>query len=243
MGLEATEKNISITFEKLAITLNGGDHCKIPTTIFSYFKSKILAAIDEIRQEKRRPDIEAIYEHIMKSEPSNGDKNLIETIIAELTKQNVFINKKTCRGLDSFHKSSIAKQSIEFTVIKPSPSKSNKISNDKLTPQKQLNKSLSQSCPEIFGNLLNFNTPLVEIFSKNQRDITASQTEDTITIDKNIEISLFDTAPQIHPKNFTKLPENTDSNSTRSPCSKLFQIEAHLSALKSYVTGNIFLSF
>ena len=39
-------------------------------------------------------NIDAIYEHIMKSEASNADKNLIETIIAELTKQNVIINRK-----------------------------------------------------------------------------------------------------------------------------------------------------
>ena len=228
MALETTEKDISIAFEKLAITSNDGDHCKTPTTIFSHFKSKMLAAIDEIRQKKRRPDSDAIYEQIMKSEASNADKNLIETIIAELTKQNVIINKKTCHGLDSFYKSSTANQSIDFTVIKPSPSKSNKIPNDKLTPQKRLNKSLSQSCPEISENLLNFKTPFVETFSKNQRGIS---------IDKNIET--FDTAPQIHPKICTKLPENTDSNSTRPPCSKPFQIEAQLSALKSYVNCEI----
>ena len=63
----------------------------------------------------------------MKSEASNADKNLIKTIIAQLTKQNVIINKKTFHGLDSFYKSSTAKQSIDFTVIKPSPSKSNKV--------------------------------------------------------------------------------------------------------------------
>ena len=103
MALEATEKDISIAFEKLAITSNGGDHCQTPTTIFSHSKSKILAAIDEIRQKKRCPDIDAIYEHIMKSEASNADKNLIETIIVELTKQNVIITKKTCHGLGSFY--------------------------------------------------------------------------------------------------------------------------------------------
>ena len=105
MALETTEKDISIAFEKLAITSNGRDHCNTPTTIFSYFKSTVLAAIDEIRQKKRRPDSDATYEHIMKSEVTNADKNLIETIIAELTKQNVIIDKKTCHGLDSFYKS------------------------------------------------------------------------------------------------------------------------------------------
>ena len=116
---------------------NGGDLCKTPAAIFSHLRLKILAAIDEIRQKKKRPDIHAIYEHKIKSKALNADKNLIETIITELTKQNVIINKKTCHGLDSFYKSSTAEQSIDITVIKPSPSTSNNISNDKLTPQKQ----------------------------------------------------------------------------------------------------------
>ena len=184
MAFETTEKHVSIASEKLAITSNGGGHCKTPTIIFSYFKLKLLAAINEIRQKKWRPDIDAIYEHIMKSEASNADKNLTETIIAELTKQIVIINKKTCDGLASFYKSSTAKQSIGFTVIKPSPSKSNDISNYKLTLQKQLNKILSQLCPEISGNLLNINTPFVETFSENQRGITASRTADNLSIDE-----------------------------------------------------------
>ena len=37
MALEATEKYISIALEKLAITSNGGDNCKTPTTIFLHF--------------------------------------------------------------------------------------------------------------------------------------------------------------------------------------------------------------
>ena len=63
MAFKVTEKDVSIAFKKLAITSNGGDHCKTPTTTFSHFKSKILAAIDEIREKKRSPDIDAIYEH------------------------------------------------------------------------------------------------------------------------------------------------------------------------------------
>ena len=175
----------------------------------------------------------------MKSEASNSDKNLIETIIAELTKQNVITNKKTCHchGLDSFYKNSTAKKSIDF--IKPSPFKSSNIQNDKLTPQKQLTQSLSQSFPEISGNLLNINTPLAGTFSENRRGKTASQTEDNRSIDKNLETSLLDTAPQIQTKICTQLPENTDSNSTRPPCSKVFKIKAQLSALKSYVSCQI----
>ena len=35
MALETTEKDISITFEKLAITSIGADNCKTPTTILN----------------------------------------------------------------------------------------------------------------------------------------------------------------------------------------------------------------
>ena len=61
MALETTEKDISSAFEILAITSNSGDHCQTPTTIYSHFKSKILAAIDEIREKKRCLDVDAIY--------------------------------------------------------------------------------------------------------------------------------------------------------------------------------------
>ena len=61
MELETTEKDISIAFKKLAITSNGGDHCKTPTTIFSHFISKILTAIDEIR---RRKDVLTLMQYM-----------------------------------------------------------------------------------------------------------------------------------------------------------------------------------
>lgn len=69
--------------------------------------------------------------------------------------------------------------------------------------------------------------------------MTASQTEEDLSIDKNIETSFFGTASQIHPKICTLLPENTDNNSKRRLCSKISKIEAQLSALKSYVSCEI----
>ena len=87
MAIETPEKVISTAFEKLAITSNSGDHCITPATIFLHSKSKILAALHEIKEKKRCPDINEIYEYVMKSKASNADKYLIEVIIAELTKQ------------------------------------------------------------------------------------------------------------------------------------------------------------
>ena len=115
------------------------------------------------------------------TEASSTDKNQIETIIAELTKQNIIVNK-TCHELDLFYKSSTVKQWIDFIITKPSPSKSNSISNDKLTPQKQLNRSLPQSVTKITRNPSNINSPFVEAFSKNQRGINVLQTKEAFSI-------------------------------------------------------------
>lgn len=49
---------------------------------FSDFKSSIHILIGKTIEKKRPPDIDAIYEHIMKPEVLNDGKNLIETIIA-----------------------------------------------------------------------------------------------------------------------------------------------------------------
>ena len=38
----------------------------------------------------------------MKTEPSDADKTLIETLVKKLIKQNILINKKAAQGLDSF---------------------------------------------------------------------------------------------------------------------------------------------
>ena len=70
-----SKRYISIAFEKLSITCNARDHCITPATIFSLFKSKILAVIDKIREKKKHFDIDAIYEHITKSQVSNVDWN------------------------------------------------------------------------------------------------------------------------------------------------------------------------
>ena len=134
MALETTEKDIDIALKKLAITPKGGDHCKTPRTCYSHFKPKFFAAIDLIREKKRQPDINAIYEHIMKSKASNADQDLVKTNMGEFTKQKVIVIKEICHGIDFYYKSSTAKQSLDFTIIRPSSSKSNNISNDKLNP-------------------------------------------------------------------------------------------------------------
>ena len=98
------EKDISNVFNKLKIA---GDDRKIDDlndVKLSLLKSKILNAIDQIKQKKKRPDLNTIYEYPSKTEASNADKQLIETILDNLIETNITVNKKAPKGLDSFHR-------------------------------------------------------------------------------------------------------------------------------------------
>ena len=98
------EKDISNVFNKLKIA---GDDRKIDDlndVKLSLLKSKILNAIDQIKQMKKRPDLNTIYEYPSKTEASNADKQLIETILDNLIETNITVNKKAPKGLDSFHR-------------------------------------------------------------------------------------------------------------------------------------------
>ena len=64
--------------------------------VLSLLQPKILAAIDYIRNvNKQRPDAEAIYKYISRTEASNVNKIDIVHSIDELVKRNVVVNKKT----------------------------------------------------------------------------------------------------------------------------------------------------
>ena len=70
--------------------------------LLQLFKPKILSAIEIIRdKQKKRSDIDTIHDYIMKTEASNTNK----TLVKELIKQNILINKPPPplpQGLDCF---------------------------------------------------------------------------------------------------------------------------------------------
>ena len=106
------EKDISNVFNKLKIA---GDDRKIDDlndVKLSLFKSKILNAIDQIKQKKKRPDLNTIYEYPSKTEASNADKQLIETILDNLIETNITVNKKAPKGLDSFHRLEVVRAPV-----------------------------------------------------------------------------------------------------------------------------------
>ena len=100
MSQEPTEKEISTALEKLTIT----NDLEKTTEISSFFKPKILCAIDRIKEKKKRPDIDSIYDYLSRTEASNIDKISIELILNELVKENVVVNKKTTSLGDSFRR-------------------------------------------------------------------------------------------------------------------------------------------
>ena len=94
---------ISTALEKLTITNDLEKNGKT-TEISSLFKPKILCAIDRIKEKKKRPDIDSIYDYLSRTEASNIDKISIELILNELVKENVVVNKKTTSLGDSFRR-------------------------------------------------------------------------------------------------------------------------------------------
>ena len=68
----------------------------------STFKPLALSAIDILRDKKKRPDVKSIYNHIIKTQVSNVDRVLIESVVRNLMNENLIINKKTPSGFDSF---------------------------------------------------------------------------------------------------------------------------------------------
>ena len=97
MALTPTENDISTAFGNLSLISNSEN-----TTITEY-EPKIITAIKEIRNKKMRPDIDAIFDYISRSEASNIDIKTIDSFIQNILKKNVITNKKTPQGLDSFY--------------------------------------------------------------------------------------------------------------------------------------------
>ena len=66
------------------------------------FKPIITLAIETTRGKSKRPDIDAIYRHISKSEATKVDLDFIASVLNGLENQNVIFNKSTTQGLDLY---------------------------------------------------------------------------------------------------------------------------------------------
>ena len=98
------EKDISNAFNKLNIIRDETKIDDVSDETLSLCKPKILDAIDQIKQEKKRPDLNTIYEYLSKIQASNTDNQLVETILGNLVETNIIVNRKTPKGFDSLQK-------------------------------------------------------------------------------------------------------------------------------------------
>ena len=101
---------ISIALEKLSILLDKSNSDDVPNKdsgnlsndTIGIFKSIIMSAIETIRGRSKRPDIDAIYRHISKSETTNIDRDFIVSVSNDFENENVIYKKPTTQGLDSY---------------------------------------------------------------------------------------------------------------------------------------------
>ena len=89
--------DMNSAFEKLRIASDESDR----NNDLDILKPKILDAIDQIRQRKKRPDTDSIYDFIARTCATNINKELIEVVIEELIAQNDIFNQKAAQGQDS----------------------------------------------------------------------------------------------------------------------------------------------
>ena len=88
MSQESTEKEISTPLEKLMIP-NDLEKNGENTETSSLVKPKILSVIDQIKEKKKRPDIDSIYDYLSRMEGYDIYKVSVELILNELVKRNV----------------------------------------------------------------------------------------------------------------------------------------------------------
>ena len=78
------------------------DESDDPHSIFLLFKSKVLNADNKIHESKKHPDNDSILGYIIKTEASNVDKPLIDSITNELINQNLIKIRKLGKVLIPF---------------------------------------------------------------------------------------------------------------------------------------------
>ena len=115
----------------------------LQNTNFELFKPYFLSAIDSIWEKKKRPISAVFSNHITKCSAANIDRDVVESILAELINQKIISNKKIRRSCDSFYRS---EKSANNSNILQNSSK-NQVNLD--TGQ------ISIKCPQLMLKLLN----------------------------------------------------------------------------------------
>ena len=85
-----------------------------------------LDSIGKLREKKKRPDIDPLFDFLSKTVATSIDKDTLTHSISQLITLKLLVNKKTPNGYDSLYLSNIDQREIEPT----SETKSNKIDDN-----------------------------------------------------------------------------------------------------------------
>ena len=213
----SSEEDISVVFEKLAIT-----HSDLNTNInISYIKPKILEAIDHLKGiTHKRPDVDSIFDFITRVTASNITKEVLADIITYLIKQNKLINKKSINGRDLFRRNTL--DSCGTTDENSDTDNTQQQSKKGYKDNNKPNSSLQQSSPS-------FNETDINTLCSCQQ-LAPEITTDTTSLNTTTEI--FPTVPNDIQTFITTNNLNETYNFSHN---SMLKIEAQLSVLKSYV--------
>ena len=183
------------------------------------FKPKILQAIEYIREKRKRPDTNAIYEHLKKTEASNIDKETIDNIISELINQKILENKKSTYG-DSFRLITDKEKDTLDEITSP----------DNID---KIDKNDNQSDPGIKINTQPFTY-------RNENDITQEISpirEPVINLDVHNPLAqpIRETEPVTNPDLDTPLQSNKKDHFQHDQQQIINRLEVQISALKSHL--------
>ena len=64
-------------------------------------------SIYKLREKKKRPDIDSIFDFLSKTVATNIDEDTLTNSISQLITQKVLVNKKTSNGYDSLYLSNL----------------------------------------------------------------------------------------------------------------------------------------
>ena len=238
---DIVDNDISIVLEKLSILSDKSSSNDVPNKeseklsneTIDIFKSLIISAIETIRDKSKRPDIDAIYRHISKSEATNVDRDFIASVLNDLENQNVIYNKPTTQGLHSYFIAS-------HTDKKDPKNIKSQAQNDNTQSDPESNLFSNQPGHDLVSP--DDTTPIVNstVTTSNTKEFSNIKTHKHITVDK--AFSLEDEVQFIYSTVTTPAKENDinfkscENNDLNKHISKL---EARLSAIKRYINCEV----
>ena len=131
--INAAFNNLSLTHSIITEITNSENESR--DSVLSTFKPLVLSAIDILRDKKQRTDVDAIYNHIIKTQVSNADRVSIDSVVTNLMKENLIINKKNASGFVSFFRNNapLNEETMPKVIVDKSQDKNEVIIDESVT--------------------------------------------------------------------------------------------------------------